>query len=147
MIDAEMREILADVTYTDRAGVEWQILFRTEDDGTPYLQLHFEDLRDRDFVQVGRKWRLSRWMTRSEVVWTAFAAIHLAEEHELRENFRYRGAKIGGPHLDVDVLAEVARIRGNIDVRPDPDDAAYAGAVQHMLERADDPVTDVTPAR
>lgn len=48
-------------------------------------------------------------MCRQEIVGTAFGLIRDAEEHETREWFRYRGASIFNPHLDPDVLVEVAR--------------------------------------
>lgn len=55
--------------------------------------------------QRGRKWRLSPHMTRGEIVQTLFLAISVAEEHERRENFQYRGERIFGPHHDLDELA------------------------------------------
>ena len=58
-------------------------------------------------IQKGRKWVLSQHMTKSEVVATAFKAILTAEEHETRENFKYRGAPIFHPHYNVDILVEV----------------------------------------
>lgn len=56
----------------------------------------------------GRKWLLSPHMTKSEIVQTAFKAVATAVEHETREQFRYRGQAIFGPHFDVDRLAELA---------------------------------------
>jgi hypothetical protein len=61
----------------------------------------------------GRKWLLSRWMTRSEVVQTALMAVLAAVEHEAREQFLYRGAAIFGPHHDVGALRDLPQ-----DVRP-----------------------------
>lgn len=39
----------------------------------------------------GRKWRLSRYMTDGEIVQTALMACLAASEHEIREQFRYKG--------------------------------------------------------
>lgn len=54
---------------------------------------------------VGRKWRLSRHMTNSEVVQTAFKAILTALEHEARELFRYRGVPVLHGHYDLEQMA------------------------------------------
>lgn len=59
-------------------------------------------------VQRGRKWFLSEHMTDSEVVQTALVAVLAATEHEAREDFRYRGAAIFGPHYDVEALYYLA---------------------------------------
>ncbi len=37
--------------------------------------------------------------------------------HEVREWFRYRGASIFNPHLDPDVLADVAKKKASFCVR------------------------------
>lgn len=68
-------------------------------------------------IQHGRKWKLSRFMTKSEIVQTAFKAILTAEEHEVRERFRYRGAAIFGPHFDVDKLVGLAATPVALDAR------------------------------
>jgi hypothetical protein len=72
-------------------------------------------------TQHGRKWILSKHMTKSEVVTTAFKAVMTAEEHEIREKFRYGGRMIFGPHFNVDALHEVAH---KIEVREDPKSVA-----------------------
>lgn len=62
-------------------------------------------------LQRSRPWHIRQGMTRSELVRTAFLAIRTAEEHELREAFRYREQAIFAPHFDADVLA-LARMPG-----------------------------------
>lgn len=57
--------------------------------------------------QSSRKWYLSRWMTESELVQTAFKAALTAEEHECRERFTYRGNRIFNPHISVRALMTV----------------------------------------
>lgn len=52
----------------------------------------------------GRKWFLSSHMTRSEIIQTALMAVLAAVEHEAREDFKYQGRAIFGPHYDVDML-------------------------------------------
>lgn len=51
--------------------------------------------------QAGRKWWLSEHMTDSEIVQTAFKAAVTAEEHECREQFKFRGMAIFNPHIDI----------------------------------------------
>ena len=65
----------------------------------------------------GRKWLLSKHMTRGEVVQTAFKAVMTAMEHETREQFKYRGQAIFDPHYDVDRLAELRASEGAIQER------------------------------
>lgn len=61
-------------------------------------------------LQKGRKWYLSPYMTTSEIVLTIWKAIFTCEEHEARERFRYKGARIFGPHVDVEK-------KDNLDLR------------------------------
>ena len=108
--------IAEDITYKD-----WQLKVATLDtdyeDDHMYLQWQFIDDGK---IQKGRKWLLSSHMTKSEVVSTALKAAITAEEHEARENFRYKSRRIFGPHFDVDVLAELARKKANLDLRTEP---------------------------
>jgi len=63
---------------------------------------------------ASRKWVLSKYMCRDEVVKTAFKACETAEIHELRENFKWREKAIFGPHVSVEALWDVAH---KIEVR------------------------------
>ncbi len=94
-----------------------------------------------DAYQVrGRKWRLSRHMTRSEVVQTALKAILTAEEHEVRERFKYRGRSIFDPHYDVDQLWA---LRGEgeqaLDVRDEPVHDHDQVVDKHIEDKKKDP--------
>lgn len=60
---------------------------------------------------------LSFHMCRQEVIAAVYAAIEKAELPEVREFFRYKGACIFSPHLDPDVLAEVARKASSFNLR------------------------------
>ncbi|QIG74606.1 hypothetical protein EVC11_024 [Rhizobium phage RHph_I20] len=60
---------------------------------------------------------LSPHMCRQEIVGLVFGLIKDAELHEVHEWFRYKGASIFNPHLDPDVLAEVARKKSSFNVR------------------------------
>jgi hypothetical protein len=106
MTRREMLMVLNDVEFRD-----WIFYLAPGED---YLQVKFfeHDKTNPDTglptLQHGRKWKLSKHMTKSELVLTAFKAILTAVEHEVREEFRYKGRAILGPHIDVDKLYEVA---------------------------------------
>lgn len=60
---------------------------------------------------------LSPHMCRQEVVGVIWGLIKDAEAHEAGEWFRYKGRCIYNPHLDPDVLAEVASKAASFNVR------------------------------
>ncbi len=62
---------------------------------------------DKGEAQHGRTWKLSSHMTTTEIVQTAFAAALMAEEHEMRERFKYKGQPIFIAHIDVDERASL----------------------------------------
>ena len=102
---ATFLEIVEDLQFQN-----WNFLTGDMGEGF-YLQVQFEapdvdaDIRSFETVtQRGRKWYISRHMTRGEVIQTAFLAIKTAQEHELREQFTYQGRAIFGPHFSVDAL-------------------------------------------
>jgi hypothetical protein len=81
------------------------------ENGSPYLQIQFEAINNDTGLtelQKCRKWLISKHMTSSEVVLTAWMAVQAAILHEAREHFTYKGKRIFGPHIDVDALASVA---------------------------------------
>lgn len=102
----EMKQIVSEISYKD-----WDIIVSNEE--FPYLQCKWKDGNN---PQHGRKWQLSKHMTKSELVQTALKAVLAAEEHEAREQFIYCGAAIFGPHFNVDFLVEVCR-EAKLDVR------------------------------
>lgn len=59
--------------------------------------------------QHTRKWRLSLHMTKSELVQTAFKCYLASMEHRARENFKYGGRRIFGPHFDVEALHAICK--------------------------------------
>lgn len=59
-------------------------------------------------VGRGGKIYLSPHMVNGEIVRKIFQALLSYEEHECREFFRYRGAQVFGPHIDVEALVEAA---------------------------------------
>lgn len=54
--------------------------------------------------QHTRRWLISEWMNRSEIVRTVFACLMASAEHRLREGFTYQDRAIFMPHFDVDRL-------------------------------------------
>lgn len=69
-------------------------------------------------TQSTRKWLLSRHMTPSELVQTAFKCVLTSMEHETRELFKYKGAAIFGPHFDVERLVLLCGTSDALEVRP-----------------------------
>ena len=65
-------------------------------------------------LQVTRAWRLTPFMTKSEIVQTVFKCCITSMEHRTREAFTYKGKRIFGPHFDVDALH---RICNQLDYR------------------------------
>lgn len=111
----EIKSIVEAITYKP----DWSI--HLKDDGERmYVQIEATTLDS--ITKEPTKWKsgksyLSPFMCRQEIVGTVFSAIEKAELHEIREFFRYKGASIFNPHLDPDVLAEVARKKENFNVR------------------------------
>lgn len=87
-----------------------------------YIQLECTDSIDsvtgEPCTWKGAKRYISGHMCRQEIIGICFDLCKAAEEHELREWFRYKGASIYNPHLDPDVLAEVAKKASSFNCRP-----------------------------
>ena len=113
----ETLELIQDVEFLDwefELSVEGTILFLR----VAFLAPDNHSPGSEPIKQYGRKWRLSQRMTRSEVITTAFKAVLTAMEHETREQFKYKGIDIFGPHIDVDAMVETAtRLDKRIDHR------------------------------
>ena len=63
--------------------------------------------------QRTRRWNLQPQMTDSEIVQTAFKLCMTSMEHRAREGFTYKGARVFGPHFDVEDLVVLCRDREN----------------------------------
>ncbi len=123
----DIEKLVASITY--KPG--WIIAVGTDGEGNrPYVQAHVTDESDLTMDPTGKsaertpwasgKRYLSFFMCRQEIVGAVFGLIKDAEEHETREWFRYRGASIFNPHLDPDVLVEMARKKASFNVRDNP---------------------------
>lgn len=99
-----IKSIINNVSFND-----WTFRVGTNTDDSPYLQVLFID-KDRitgaEEIQRCRKWQLSYHMVNSEVVRTAFKAVEAAMLHEVQEAFKYKGARVYNPHVDLDSLAD-----------------------------------------
>jgi len=98
----QMIDLLKEIQYKD-----W-IFTLIEENDILFLQVSFIRASAFDETRImkhfGRKWRISPRTSKSEFVQTAFVAIITAEEHEIREDFKYKGAAIFAPHYNVDAL-------------------------------------------
>lgn len=65
---------------------------------------------DEQKIRTGRKWYVSPYATKSEVIRTAFKAVLTCEEHETREQFKYNGQSIFSPHIDVDQMTSICHL-------------------------------------
>lgn len=87
-----------------------------KDQNREYLQAKYMDADSytkRQEWQYTRKWLLSPTMTDSEIIQTAFKLCMTSFEHRCREGFLYQGARIFGPHFDVNDLVNLCEDREN----------------------------------
>ncbi len=110
-MNTDVKAVIAEISYKPN----WAIICQNS-----YLQVEVIGVCSIDGSPQkwrGAKHRISSHMCKQELVGLAFTAIKQAEEHEMREFFRYKGASIFNPHLDPDVLAEVAKKRASFVMR------------------------------
>ena len=75
-----------------------------------WAEYHDRDIYTRKLqLQLTRKWRITPAMTDSEIVQTAFKCCLTSFEHRCREAFKYKGARIFGPHFDVEDLVKLCK--------------------------------------
>jgi hypothetical protein len=99
--------VLANVEF--RLGEDYRFDIR-EGHGGVFLQAVYCDAdiyTGHREIQYTRKWLLSPSMTDSEIVQTAFKCAITSAEHRAREAFKYRGARIFGPHFDCEDLVSL----------------------------------------
>ncbi len=84
--------------YEAYAGVVLQAMYMDADTYTGKPEL-----------QWTRKWPISPEMTESEVIQTAFKCVLTSMEHRAREGFKYHGARVFGPHFDVQDLVRLCQ--------------------------------------
>lgn len=79
-------------------------------EGRIFLQIFQDTICNRTgeaYRDGGRKWDISSHATTSEVVFTIWKALLTFQEHELREQFKYKGKRILDPHISVEALLQV----------------------------------------
>lgn len=119
----EIKKLIDNCKYKD-----WDIVLRF--DGTIYV--HGKATLDQPYVQIQfdapdsftkvverqycRKWKLSRFMTDSEIVRTVYKAIEAAVLHEMQEDFKFDGESVFRPHYDIYKLLELSK-SGAVDKR------------------------------
>lgn len=96
----------------------------TKEFNQPYLQVRcVEGICNKTGEPIewgGRKFMLSKVMLDEEVVQTAFLAMKIADEHELREQFLFDGASIFDPHWKLEMLVDLRKKEGSTVERPSP---------------------------
>jgi len=88
-------------------GYEWAV---RQSHGGVHLQATYSEpdiYTGATETQHTRRWLLSPAMTDSEIVQTAFKCALTSFEHRAREGFTFRGARIFGPHFDVNDLVSL----------------------------------------
>lgn len=104
----ELSVIANEIAYKD-----WTLRIKYVDQHTSIIQwLFVED----DKVQQCRQWTVDHTQPKSDVIRTALAAAIMAEEHEVREQFKYKGKKVFNPHLSVEKMVEIAGKLENLDL-------------------------------
>ena len=112
---------ICEIVYACTYKPDWWIdVISPEGNERPYIQVRVKGADSQTGAltewKSGKRY-LSPHMCRQEIVGAVFALIKDAEEHETREWFRYKGRSIYNPHLDPDVLAEVAAKASSFNVR------------------------------
>lgn len=106
-----LHKILEDTTFGDwKVALFWVV--DAKNDNHYYLRVQADgacNITGEPMSWQGRKWALSKHMTDGEVVQTAFLAIMTAMEHEIREQFKYKGQAVFDPHYNINKLVELRR--------------------------------------
>lgn len=113
----EIESILSDITYKDHW--EFRLIDLEREAGGWLFQIRFWEkcnVTGEEGLQSCRKWFISKHSSRNEVVRTVLKAVLVAEEHEIYEQFRYKGQMIFNPHVDYDALASFTA-EGHEDTR------------------------------
>ena len=87
-----------------------------------WIRAHFPapcSVTGEPITQATRKWYVSAFACKNEVVQTALKCVLTSVEHEARENFRYRGKPIFGPHFNIEALHRICTER-ELDYRDMP---------------------------
>lgn len=56
----------------------------------------------------GRKWYLSEYMTKDEIIKTGFAAFKACVEHEVMEGYKFKNIIVFNPHVNFEELLKIS---------------------------------------
>lgn len=113
--DMEIKEIKALLSRVscEALGMEFDILVERDKEygHRIYLQIGYVAPCSKTSVYGvwrGRKWYLSKYMTKDEIIKTAYAAFEAAVKHEVMEGFKVDGKILFNPHVDFEALLKVS---------------------------------------
>lgn len=107
----EIQHLINDIRYLEG----WELYLISINFEYAYMYWGFRDVEGR---QECRKWLITlRTATPSDILQTALRAAIDAQEHEVREQFRFKGKKIYGPHFDPEALVDFAGQRKNLSLK------------------------------
>ena len=89
----DLRLITKDIE-CEVGGVRWDIVTEHMGDDGFYIQLRYTEPdieTGQPELQHARKWYISSYATKSEVVQTVLKACLTSAEHMIREHFKYKG--------------------------------------------------------
>lgn len=101
----DFNSILRNIQYKDG----WYFLVEQKD-SNHFLVIQVNGVDSKTgtpLIWRSRKWYLSPYMTETEIVQTALLAVKTAEEHEIRERFKYENELVFGPHIPIDSLVSL----------------------------------------
>ena len=103
---AELEQIVSELEFMDR-----KFLLLEKGDGY-LLQLSYYEADvtrpgSEPVLQKSRKWYVSPYSTRTEIVETAYAACLRSMRHVVREHFLFRGRRVMSPHFDIEARLEM----------------------------------------
>lgn len=90
---------------------EDELYVNQDGSGRMFLQAAYFSLCNKTGISkwwYGRKWYLSAYMTKDEVIKTAYVAYKTAVEHEIMETFKVNGVPLFNPHTSHERLLEVS---------------------------------------
>lgn len=101
-------ELLKGVTCDIFTDLKWVATVKAGSTVLLFAKFKTSDSKTGEVVTVTtRKYYISEHMIDSEIRQTAFLCLKTAQEHELRESFRYQGKALFGPHMDHEGLIKV----------------------------------------
>lgn len=109
---AEIEMILKGLSLGEGLYENWRFLLHDKGDGY-LLQLSYYEadvdnpLGGPPVEQKTRKWYISPYSTKTEIVRTAYKMVMTSLEHRLGEHFTFGGRRVYNPHFSVDGLSEL----------------------------------------